>query len=120
MSEKSTLDIVVAVMECQPLTEEELRMAVHALANIDYLVRKELEDLIEAVEESEILNQGEFIEFPAVRAKAAKQVREVLFQALKKPPREWLGPGNIPGTPEFQERVRIGKMIVKKATGVDL
>lgn len=40
-----------------------------------------------------------------------------MFQANKKSPKEWLGPNNIPGSPEQQERLKWAKDLYKTITG---
>lgn len=45
---------------------------------------------------------------------------ERMFAAQKKTPQEWLGPGNIPGSPEQRQRLAWGKKVYEKATGEKL
>ena len=45
---------------------------------------------------------------------------ESRFKSIKMPVDKYLGPGNIPGSPEQVERLRMGKAIVKKVTGMEL
>jgi hypothetical protein len=111
---RSTLEIIIAVKESQPVTEEELRLALLALSGINHFVEHDLNGLIEAIE------AGKPAPFLKMKAEFCKGTRERLFQGIKKDPREWLGPGNIPGNPEYEARMKIGKAIFKKATGVEL
>lgn len=105
---RSTLDIIIAVQECQPVEPEELRLALMALSGIDQFLKNELDALIEAVEEKPI-------GAAKLRASFARDTRERMFQAMKKPPDEWLGPRFTPGTPEHTEGLRMSKAIAKAA-----
>lgn len=111
---RSTLEIIIAVQESQPVTEEELRLALLALSGINHFVQHDLDDLIEAIEE------GKAVPLLKMKAEFSKGTRERLFQGIKKDPREWLGPGNIPGNPEYEARRKMGKAIFKQATGIQL
>lgn len=112
MAMRSTLDIIIAVKECQPVTEQELRLAVVALSAMESMDQRALRDLAEKVIEGK----------PTAKLKAQfiLQETETRFKSRKMPVDEYLGPGNIPGTPENVERVRVAKAIYKKATGDDL
>jgi hypothetical protein len=114
MSEKTTLEIGIAVSECQPLTEEELRLGMHAMVTIEHFVRRSLKDVVDAIQ------QDKPAAIIKMKAELAKQTMESMFQARKRPPKEWLGPSDTPGTPEQREGLRLAKAIVKKATGLDL
>ena len=111
---RSTLQIIIAVKESQPVTEEELRLALLALSGINHFVQHDLDGLIEAIEE------GKPAPFLKMKAEFMKGTRERLFQGIKKDPREWLGPGNIPGNPEYDQRLKMAKNIFKQATGIDI
>lgn len=111
---RSTLQIIVAVTESQPVSEEELRLALLALSGINHFIQHDLDGLVEAILEEKLPA------FLKMKAQFAKENRETMFLAIKKDPKEWLGPGNIPGNPEYQARMKMGKAIFKKATGIDL
>jgi hypothetical protein len=114
MSNKTIREIAIAVSECQPLTDEELRLGLHAIANIEYFTRRALDDVIKAVEEDRP------VAFIKIKAGFAKQTRDDMWRAWGKQPKEWLGASHTPGTPEHSEQLRLGKAIFKKATGTDL
>lgn len=111
---RSTLEIIIAVQESQPATEEELRLALLALSGINHFIQHDLDDIVEAITEQK--------PFAILKMKAefSKGTRERLFQGIKKDPREWLGPGNTPGNPEYESRRELAKKVFKRATGVEL
>lgn len=111
---RSTVDIIVAVKECQPATEEELRLALVAMSAIEHFVRTDLQKLIDAVEEGKPAGVIE------IKAAFAKGTISRMFKAIKMPVDKWLGPGNTPGTPENTKRLAMAKKIFKRATGLDL
>lgn len=104
---RSTLQIIIAVQECEPVEPEELRLALMALSGIGHFIENELDAMIDVVEDG--------WEPAKLRASFAKETRERMFQAMKKPPDEWLGPRFTPGTPEHAERLRMSKVIAKAA-----
>lgn len=109
MAMRSTLDIIIAVKECQPVSEQELRLAVVALSAMESMDQRALRDLAECVVEGK----------PSAKLKAQflLQETETRFKSRKMPVDQYLGPGDIPGTPENSERLRVAKAIYKKATG---
>jgi hypothetical protein len=109
---RTTLEIEIAVIDAkEDVTDEELRLCVAAQASLIRFYQEALNDLIDGAEKPAGLK---------FKAMLAKKTRERLWNARKKPPAEWLGPGNIPGSAEQQRRLAIGKAIFKKATGIDL
>lgn len=104
---RSTLDVIIALKESQPVTEDELRFALLALSNIDYFIKRSLGDLVEAVEADKASAK--------LKAAFAKGTRERMFQAMKQDPQVWLGPGNTPGTPEYAERYALAQKVAKAA-----
>jgi hypothetical protein len=109
---RSTLEIIIAVKECQPTTEEELRLALMAMSSIEHFIKEDLKSLVEAVEKGGASAK--------LRAQFARGTLERMFYARKKPPNEWLGKENVPGTPEQKERLATAKAIYKAATGETL
>lgn len=109
---RSTLEIIIAVQEQQPVTEEELRLALLAMSSIEHFLKNDFQSLIEAVLDGK----------PTARMKAefSRGTIEKMFQALKTPPDKWLGASGIPGTPENLRQREIAKRIFKAATGEDL
>ena len=93
---RSTLEIICAVKECRPVTEEELRLALVVMTNMEHFVRHELHKLIELIQDGST-SLG-------VRATLIKDSLDRLFHARKLDPVEWLGAENIPGTPEYAKR----------------
>lgn len=106
---RSTLEIIIAVKECQPATDEELRLALIAMCNMEHFVRRDLESLADAV----IAGQPSAM----LRAASAKKTLDAMFYARKKSPAEWLGPEHTPGTPEFQRFYEAGKRLLEKIEG---
>lgn len=111
---RTTLQIIIAVKECEPVTEEELKLALIALSNIEHFYNKAAQDLIDAIraEKSMALLK--------MKAEFAWGTIESMFKAKKTPPDTWLGPDNTPGTPENKRQMEMGKKIFKAATGMDL
>jgi len=109
---RSTNQIIIAVDECEPCTEEELRFCIASMKARLYFAEKAANDMADAIESG-----GVSAKF---RAGFWKHEAETRFQSMKMPVDKYLGPGNTPGTPEHAERLRIGKAIFKKATGIEL
>lgn len=110
---RSINEIIMAVKECRPATEEELRLCVAALDGVEYTTNRNLEKLTEAVSDGkpQIINlyQNEAIRWSETR-----------FNVFKGTPEKWLGPGNTPGTAEQRQRMAVAKRIFHAATGEKL
>ena len=113
---RSTNKIVIAVQECDPCTEEELRLCIMSLKARLYFAEEAANDMAEAIEAGA---DGK-IAAAKLRAGFWRNEAEPRFKAMKMPVDEYLGPGNTPGTPEHAEHLRMSKAIFKKATGVEL
>lgn len=111
---RTTNEIIIAVKDCEDVSEEELRLAIVAMSSIKYFVQSELQKLIDAIREKKPQAMLE------MKAEFAWGTIERMFSAMKKAPDEWLGPGDTPGTPENKARMELGRKIFKKATGIDL
>lgn len=112
---RTTNQIQIAVQEADPnITDEELRLCIEAQRNIEHFYKHALIDLIEAI------RQGKPANLLKMKAEFAWGTVERMFEASKKPPSEWLGPENIPGTPEQQSRLKWAKGVFKKATGEEI
>lgn len=111
---RTTNQIICAVKDNEPVTHEELRLALLALNGIEHFIRKSLDDLIEAIESGKPKVLVDF------RVAAAKDMRERMFRAGNTDPEKWLGPQNIPGNKEHDERLAWGKALFEKATGQKL
>jgi len=112
---RTTLQIQIAVKEADPdITDEELRLCVEATCSIEYFYKSELEKLIEAI------RSDEPPQMLKMKAEFAWGTIERMFAAQKKSPAEWLGPNNIPGSPEQRRRLAWAKKVFEKATGEKL
>lgn len=109
---RSTAEIIVAVKECEPCTDEELRMALMALSGIEYFSNSKLRKLAEAVAKG----HPTVVQIELASAKAWQESR---FAAERQDPLVWLGPPWTPGTPEYAERLASDKAILKAATGIE-
>lgn len=110
---RSTNEIIIAVKEQKPVTEQELRYAVCALSAMEYFANSEIESCIKGLE----------TEKPTLRSFILKQAQgfnERRFKSFRLPVDQYLGPGNIPGTTENNQRRNVAKTILKSATGIDL
>lgn len=114
-AERTTLQIQIAVKEADPnITDEELRLCIVSQCSIEYFYKKALLDLIEAIREKKPIG------LINMRAEFAWRTHERMFNAVKKPPKQWLSAGDIPGTPENKARMDWAKKVFKAATGEDL
>ena len=109
---RTTLEIAIAVKEAEDdITDEELRLCIAAMSGIEHFYRSALVDLVELIREG--VPEAKL----KMKAEFAWGTVERMFEAQKKPPAEWLGNANIPGTPEQRERLALGKRIFEKSTG---
>lgn len=111
---RSTIEIICAVKDSEPVTEEELRLCVVVMASVDNFFKRDLKQLIDAIRADKPMG------LLKMKAEFAWGTIERMFAAVKKPPTEWLSAADIPGTPENAERMAWAKAVFKKATGVEL
>jgi len=106
-------EVIIAVQEQQPCTDDELRLTLLAVSAMHQRAERYLYDLAEVILADELRR---------ARFKAAFQIgeKERTFQARKTPADKYLGPEHTPGTPENKRLVQMGKNLLKKATGLDL
>lgn len=110
---RSINEIIIAVKNCEPATEQELRLCVASLDSIEYTTNRNLENLSSAIVEGREFSIGLY-------QKEAIRWQETRFNVFKGTPDKWLGPGNTPGTPEQRQRIATAKAIFKAATGEQL
>lgn len=108
---RSTLDICVAVQDCAPATEQELRCAVASLSAVNHFLNRSLKKLIDATK-----TKPHMVQF---WVQAAERTQSDMFDAKKRPMDVWLG-DDMPGTETHAARLRWAKDAFKKATGIDL
>lgn len=112
---RSILEIQIAVKEAEPnITDEELRLCVESLGGIEHFYRTALVDLIQ------LIREGKPEKLVKMKAEFAWGTVERMFSAQKMTPEQWLGPANIPGSPEQKKRLAWGKKLYEKVTGETL
>lgn len=111
---RSINEIVIAVQECEPVTEEELRLAVAALGYMETMDQKTIHEFAELVAENKHKSSIQ------LKAQFLLQERGHRFKSMKMPVDQYLGAANIPGTIENKARRKMMKNIFKQATGIDL
>lgn len=97
----------MAVADNTPVTEQELKYALHALYSIYFFVEQDLQELCTAILSNK--DSG----FIKLKARFAQGTIERMFKAKKAPVDKWLGE-SAPGSPEQQKWLKIGKKILDK------
>ena len=110
---RSINKIIVAVQENQPVTEEELRFTILAFSAMEFLNSRVIERLVAAIDAKHQFSMD-------LWSTHAKKEFEIRSKSNKMPPDEYLGPGYIPGTPEYEQRRSIAKKVFEKVTGEKL
>lgn len=109
---RSLNEIVIAVQNCEPCTDEELRLCVMALYYRDFQSKWAMDEL------SVLADKGD----SKTRLRALLWLRDAdsRFKGGKMPVDEFLGPGNIPWNDEYKRRLRMAEAVFEKATGIKL
>lgn len=105
---RSMNQIIIAVKECEPCSDEELRCCIAALETRQCFAEQAADEMADA------LNGGNELR-GTVAASLWKRNAENRFTVMKKPVDEYLGPNHIPGTDEQRENLRLGKAIFNGA-----
>jgi hypothetical protein len=102
---RSTLEIISAVKDNEPVTDEELRLCIVVMHCVNHFVGSDLQKLIDAIRADRP---------PAVlkaTAEFASGTIERTFAAVKVSPTEWLSSEDV-------ERMAWANAVFKKATGI--
>lgn len=113
---RSTNDIMIGVQECGACSDKELRLCIMSLAARLYFAEKAADDMAESIEAAA---DGK-IQAAKLRAGFWSNDAESRFQSIKMPIDKYLGPGNTPGTAEYDDRLSLAKAVLKKATGLEV
>jgi len=105
---RSTVDIVCAVKEQTPVTEEELKMALLVMCTTEHFLKRKMEKLLEAV------GSGNKFGVKLWADAATRFMRETLFRMHKSDPLECLGPSGIPGNPQHDRMYKAGCALIDK------
>lgn len=111
---RSTLEIIIAVKDCEDVTEQELKYALLAMSAMNHFAEEDLRALTDAVQ----VGNPQVIKLRTGFASDGQSRR--LDLSMKMPVDEYLGPGNIPGTPEYNQRMEFSKSLYKQIFGEDL
>lgn len=104
---RSTNEIIDAARAGDPCTEEELRCCIMAMHSWGSLVRSLLLTIWSKPERTDGSK-------PTIRALTMNSVKTLIETAGKgwnKPVDEWIGPRNMPGTPEMRERMALAHKV---------
>lgn len=110
---RSTNQIIIAVQECEPCTEEELRLCIMSLKARLHFAESAADDMADAIDRGEHRGIDPGKGGAKMRAGFWRGEAESRFKAMKMPVDEYLGPGNTPGAPEYTEGLRVSKAIFK-------
>lgn len=113
-TQKSTLDVIIAVKESQPLSESELRLCVLSLSSLLHFTEEYLSDLAKHEPPA-----GSSFSHKIAFTEANRWIVQK-FKVQKGPMMTWLGANNIPGNPEYEQSYQMFKNIYKDATGDEL
>jgi hypothetical protein len=105
---RSTNNLIIAVTECKPCTDEELRFCISALTAMLHFAEKAANEMSDGIE-----GGGTSLKHK-VCSKLWHENAEGRFKAIKMPVDKYLGTGNMPGSPEQVERMRFGKALIEK------
>ena len=118
MTERTINQIQIAVQENEAnISDRELRLCVESLRNMNHFLSERLKDLVQAVRALPDEVTHRIIKF---KADSAWATMENMHLGGKRTPEHFLGPDNIPGSPEQTKRLAWAKRIYKKATGEEL
>ena len=106
---RSTNDIIIAVKESEPVTKEELKMACLVLSNLLYFHHQTIRRLVKGGAAAELEKK---LNLPDAYGDLG--MPEYYHQAMLADPIKYLGPGHIPGTPEYEAGYGMSKKVFDK------
>lgn len=106
---RETVEILAEIEENGRPEYEELRMACLVQKSLLYFIHQDIKRLLQGGIAAELTRQ----EYPEEHAELGISKRE--WKALHMDPEKYLGPQNIPGTPEWADFHRIAKKVLERA-----
>ncbi len=110
---RTTCEIVADLKEGKDATYEELKMACLTLNACAYLFKRDIAALIKGGIAADLKVTSEYSD-PETSSKEYG-IPSWYYKAVNKDPMEWLSPGNMPGTAEYEARYKASKAIFDKA-----
>lgn len=104
---RTIAEIICAVGDQQPVTEEELKLALLSVHGWAQMAHRDLHTIAENTDKLMV-------------AKIRAGHWKTYFPMMKASPDTYLGPNHTPGTPENDQLRRLARGVFKAATGRDL
>lgn len=109
---RATCEIIADIKDGKEVTYEELKMACLVQSFLLFQYRNDVKKLLKGGADAEIVKQMWYSE--REKASAESGISSVYWNGMKGDPVQFLGQANIPGTPEYEQRYRLGKAVLDK------
>lgn len=109
---RSTCEIIADVKENKEVTYEELKLACMVQSFLLFMYQKNVASLLKGGIAAEMTRQAYYSD--PKTSSAEYGMSSEYWKAVRMDAQEYLGPGNIPGTPEYEKRYRVSKAVFNK------
>lgn len=109
---RATCEIIADIKDGKEVPYEELKMACLVQSFLLFQYKNDVKNLLKGGIAAEMTKQGWYSDPQTSSAESG--ISSAYWKGIKADPLEFLGPANIPGTPEYERRYRVSMKILDK------
>jgi hypothetical protein len=109
---RATCEIIADIKDGNEVPYEELKMACLVQSFLLFQYRNDVKKLLKGGIDAEMVKQVWYSDHK--KASVETGISSVYWNGMKRDPIQFLGQANIPGTPEYEQRYRMSKVVLDK------
>lgn len=110
---RATCEIIADIKDGKEVSYEELKMACLVQSFLLFQYQNDVKNLLKGGIAADMTKHSWYSDQKT--SSAENGISSVYWKGIKADPVEYLGPSHIPGTPEYENRYKIGKAVLSKA-----
>lgn len=109
---RATCEIIADIKDGKEVTYEELKMACLVQSFLLFQYQNDVKNLLKGGIAADMTKSGWYSDPKTSSAEGG--ISSAYWNGIKSDPIQFLGPANIPGTPEYERRYRVSKAVLNK------
>ena len=109
---RATCEIIADIKDGKEVLYEELKMACLVQSFLLFQYRNDVKNLLKGGVAADMTKQGWYSDPKTSSVNTG--VSSVYWNGMKGDPVQFLGPTHIPGTPEYEQRYKVGEAVLNK------
>ena len=109
---RATCEIIADIKDGKEVTYEELKMACLVQSFLLFQYQNDVKNLLKGGIAADMTKNGWYSD--PKTSSAEHGMSSAYWKGIKADPIQFLGPANIPGTPEYERRYRVSKAVLNK------